>query len=323
MNGEKQMTEPHVQAERTPLQSAEETKAGPHRLNTESTDAQSPQVLAKRTAMEVGQTLSNESLETAYLEFTDVLDVAKTSMSGADFKKYRKELTTALEEKGVLPQLSLAWADKAFSKLDADNSQSVEKREAEAYAEDANGVDALSASMAKNFAELMFPNQMSDMPVKREDLRSLIDANNPRARREEQSRVVVSFLAQPREDLFGMNLFEALDMIGSQGNPNKFDGEISKGDIEALLSNPEGIRRYYHLSKQDNAFLNSMLDNWEYPDVKRLTDERGLITPDSIKVATGELRAQRAQESLRRQQQEKDAEEIRLFGIKLPSTIKL
>lgn len=112
--------------------SAQETEAIPHRRNAEPTEAQTPQTQAKQTALDVGQRLSNESLDAAYKELKGDVNTAETSMGDADFKKYRKELTTSLEQSGLLPQLSLAWADNAFSKLDADNSQSIEKPEAEA-----------------------------------------------------------------------------------------------------------------------------------------------------------------------------------------------
>lgn len=143
-----------------------ETVAGSHNLEAQKREALTPQDHARQTAKEVRQRLSSESIDAAYQELRGDVDNAKESMSGADFKRYRAELTSSLEGDGALPRLSLAWADKAFDKLDGDTSGSIQESEFKAYMEQVHNVDELTARLARNFVLLE-----GHRPVSREYLR--------------------------------------------------------------------------------------------------------------------------------------------------------
>jgi hypothetical protein len=108
-----------------------------------------------------------------------------------------------------------------------------------------------------------------------------------------------------------MSLLQVLDLNGAEGESHKRDGKISKQDIESLLKNPMA-----NLGEDEHAFLNNMVTNWDKPQFTRLRDGQGLITPESIKVATGELRAQQEQQTREMQQEQRSAQEreARLSG---------
>lgn len=186
---------------------------------------------------------------------------------------YVNELTTQLQEQGLLPLVTLQWTQTAdagdldrdgntqenmFAVLDSDNSGDISDAEINdwrSHAEPGTLEFKLLEQLRSDYEQLRYA--VSDDPqqgITMNDINTALQTEN--ARVAEQAMLADASARLLAND----DLFNALDIADDGGTP---DGQISRNDIRAFLEAWDSGVRPSYVSEEDVAALRFLDQHWD------------------------------------------------------------
>ncbi|MBC7999697.1 MAG: hypothetical protein IAF58_17220, partial [Leptolyngbya sp.] len=259
--------------------------------------------------------LTSEGVHAAYTELRGTIGKYRSDLDASDgkkdgnlnadagksFKQFQTDLNREIVDRNLAPDLSIAWAKEAKTRLDFNNSDSIDSAEVRGHVKD---TDQFTQLMGKSFAQQLDDGKISSSDTYKptsltgfqldsalqdrtgDRRRSIAESENLKAEQTnaKADESVLQSMVPKRGNAEAVKLFDVLDASGGK------DGAFNKQDVEQVLK----LSSVYGLESKQEAFLKNLNDNWDQKGGLRLREkaENGYaddkITNDSIQTATGE-----------------------------------
>ncbi len=267
---------------------------------------------AVKDVQDVSHKKDGGGADNAYAKLQEDINAEKVKLGGAntpEYKEYVKNVQTELQKAGLLPEMTLEWANqnKAALTFSSNDGGAITKDGIAKYQELAksfNGGQDLDAvqqmfstqlsndfgSVAKSSDHNLGPIHWGDNVINGDDLNNALKAQTDLHGGSEQTMKLLTQARDSKGNLVPDAVFNMLDTAAHGGSG---DGKVSKDDVDAFLKNKNTDSSLKAMGYTDDQIkdlktgLTDMSNNWDSEANKALRGGQDTLSQDSIAKAYG------------------------------------
>ncbi len=267
---------------------------------------------AVKDVQDVSHKKDGGGADNAYAKLQEDINAEKVKLGGAntpEYKEYVKNVQTELQKAGLLPEMTLEWANqnKAALTFSSNDGGAITKDGIAKYQELAksfNGGQDLDAvqqmfstqlsndfgSVAKSSDHNLGPIHWGDNVINGDDLNNALKAQTDLHGGSEQT---MKLLTQARDSKGNLVPDAVFNMLDTAANGGSGDGKVSKDDVDAFLKNKNTDSSLKAMGYTDDQIkdlktgLTDMSNNWDSEANKALRGGQDTLSQDSIAKAYG------------------------------------